>query len=58
MPDLLKNDFEEFYDPENFIIGYGATISYDSFIGPLELTFMGSNLNSQPMLFLNLGFWF
>ena len=54
----IDNHFEDVYVPENYIIGYGATISYDSFIGPLELTFMGSNLNSNPMLFLNLGFWF
>lgn len=51
-------DFKHVYQPENFIVGYGATVSYDSFIGPLELTFMGSNINSKPMLFLNLGFWF
>jgi NTE family protein len=50
-------DFDEFYKPENWIAGYGATVSYDSFIGPLELTLMGSNLNSKPLLFLNLGFW-
>jgi NTE family protein len=52
------DDFKDVYIPENYIIGYGAAIGYDSFIGPLELTFMGSNLNSKPMLFLNLGFWF
>lgn len=52
------NDFEHVFQPENFIVGYGTTFSYDSFIGPLELTFMGSNINSKPMLFLNLGFWF
>jgi len=51
-------DFNEVYQPENFMIGYGGTVSYDSFIGPLELTLMGSNMNSKPMLFLNLGFWF
>lgn len=53
-----ETDFHEVYQPENYIIGYGATIGYDSFIGPLEVTFMGSNMNSKPMLFLNLGFWF
>jgi len=51
-------DFKEVYQPKNYIIGYGATVGYNSFIGPLELTIMGSNLNSKPMLFLNLGFWF
>lgn len=51
-------DFNEMFRSENYIVGYGATISYDSFIGPLEVTFMGSNLNNMPLLFLNLGFWF
>lgn len=50
--------FKDVFKTKNFIAGYGVTISYDSFIGPLELSFMGSNLNSKPMLFLNLGFWF
>jgi NTE family protein len=54
----VEQDFGDLYQPKNFIGGYGATISYDSFIGPLELTFMSSNLNSKPMLFLNIGFWF
>jgi len=53
-----EDDFDEVYKPENYIIGYGATVSYDSFIGPLEVTLMGSNRNSGPMIFLNLGFWF
>jgi NTE family protein len=53
-----EEDFDEFYQPDNWIVGYGFTLSYDSFIGPLEATLMGSNLNSKPMLFLNLGFWF
>jgi NTE family protein len=54
----VEMDYGDLYQPKNFITGYGATFSYDSFIGPLELTFMGSNINSKPMLFLNIGFWF
>lgn len=54
----IEKDYGDLYQPKNFIAGYGATVSYDSFIGPLELTFMGSNINSNPMLFLNIGFWF
>ena len=49
---------EDLFKPENFMFGYGLTYSYDSFIGPVELTVMGSNLNPKPMLFLNIGFWF
>ena len=54
----VEMDFGDLYQPKNFIAGYGATVGYDSFIGPLELTLMGSNINSKPMLFLNIGFWF
>lgn len=53
-----EEDLDDLFDPVNYIMGYGATFSYDSYIGPVELTLMGSNLNSKPMLFLNLGFWF
>jgi len=53
-----ENDFGEVYRPENYILGYGLTASYNSFLGPVELSIMGSNLNPKPMLFLNIGFWF
>jgi len=53
-----ETDFGEVWKPENYLFGYGLTYSYDSFIGPIELTVMGSNINPKPTLFLNLGFWF
>jgi NTE family protein len=43
---------------KNMLAGYGLTASYNSFIGPIELTVMGSNINPKPLLFLNIGFWF
>lgn len=42
----------------NLLFGYGASVSYDSFIGPLEFTVMSSNITSGVLIFLNLGFWF
>jgi NTE family protein len=54
----IEYNFARVYQPKNFIAGYGVTFSYDSFIGPLEVSFTGSNLNSKPVIFLNLGFWF
>ncbi|MCX6269335.1 MAG: hypothetical protein NTW16_18615, partial [Bacteroidetes bacterium] len=50
--------FDGLFAGENFLIGYGATASYDSFIGPLELSIMSSNINPGVMVFLNLGYWF
>jgi NTE family protein len=53
-----EDTFGDVFKPENFLCGYGLTYSYNSFIGPLELTVMGSNINPKPMLFLNIGYWF
>ena len=50
--------FDELFAGRNFLAGYGVTASYSSFIGPLELTIMGSNINPGLMVFLNLGYWF
>jgi NTE family protein len=49
---------QEVFRPENYIFGYGLSLGYDSFIGPVEFTLMGSNIYTKPTLFLNLGFWF
>jgi NTE family protein len=50
--------FNQLFKPENTMFGYGATFSYNSFIGPLELSFLGSNMNPGVMVYLNLGWWF
>jgi len=49
---------EDLIDPKNTLFGYGVTASYDSFIGPVEFTVMGSNVNAFPSFFLNIGFSF
>jgi NTE family protein len=54
----VETEFEEVFLPENYIFGYGLTLSYDSFIGPVEATLMSSNTYAKPTFFLNLGFWF
>jgi len=50
--------FDELFEPPNWLAGYGLSLGYDSFIGPIQLTVMGSNINKGPLLFLNLGYWF
>ncbi len=52
------NDFSQVFKPVNYLCGYGLTASYNSFIGPVELTLMGSNMNSGPMVFVNIGYNF
>ena len=49
---------EDMVDLNNLMFGYGLTASYDSFIGPVELTVMGSNINPSLSLFINIGFNF
>jgi len=46
------------FSPKSFMIGYGLTYSYNSFIGPLEITFMSSNKRQNLQAFINLGYWF
>ena len=48
---------EDIFQGENLIVGYGGTISYDSFIGPLEISMMGSNIHNVSFFF-SLGYWF
>jgi NTE family protein len=51
-------NIEDIIKSENQALGYGLTVGYDSMIGPVGLTAMGSNLNSGLLWFLNVGFWF
>jgi NTE family protein len=50
--------FDNLFSKETFLIGYGLTYSYDSFIGPLELTLMRSNQKKNLQVFFNVGYWF
>jgi NTE family protein len=53
-----EKDFDQLFAGKNFLVGYGITAGYDSFIGPLEISIMSSNINPGLMVFLNLGYWF
>lgn len=53
-----ENHADELFYQRNFLMGYGLTAGYNSFIGPLEFTVMGSNLNPGLTFFLNLGYAF
>ena len=53
-----EHKFEQLFNSGNFLLGYGVTAGYDSFIGPVELTLQGSNINPGVMLFVNIGFPF
>lgn len=40
------------------LFGYGIKLSYDSFVGPIEVSATSSNIDSQFSGFLNIGYWF
>ncbi|MGN0033715.1 MAG: patatin-like phospholipase family protein [Candidatus Limimorpha sp.] len=44
--------------PKNFVMGAGLTLGYKSPFGPVELALSKSNIESLPVLFVNIGFWF
>ncbi|MBI9053241.1 MAG: patatin-like phospholipase family protein [Bacteroidales bacterium] len=59
MADAGFNEMEiDKFDDINFLFGYGAKVSYDSFIGPIEFSLMSSNIDASASAFLNIGFWF
>lgn len=45
-------------DDIGFLFGYGAKVSYDSFIGPVELSLMSSNIENYISGNVNIGYWF
>ncbi len=40
-----------------YVNGYGLTLAYDSFIGPVEITGMNSNI-AGPAIYISIGYWF
>jgi NTE family protein len=54
---INEMSLENVDDIEPFL-GYGVKISYNSFVGPIEIAAMSSNLDSSISTFLNIGFWF
>ncbi len=54
---FMLDDPEGVFKTENYINGYGLTLAYNSFIGPIEVTGMSSNITG-PSVFFSVGFWF
>lgn len=55
---LISDDFDNMLKSPDFIIGYGVSVGYDSFIGPVEFSLMGSNGNSGMHTYINIGYTF
>lgn len=48
---------EQVFNPDIFF-GAGLTFGYKSLIGPVEVTWMSSNLNRDLLFYLHIGYWF
>ncbi len=54
----FDSDFDLMLKNPEIYVGCGLTLGYDSFIGPIEFSLMGSNQNAGMTSFLNIGYWF
>ena len=59
-PNVAKivEHFNRFFSEGEWIAGIGLTYSYNSLIGPMEVTMSLSNRHKKLQSFVNLGFWF
>lgn len=55
---VIAETWEAITTHPRLLVGYGLTVGYDSFVGPVELTLMGSNENAEMGMFINIGYWF
>lgn len=55
---LINDLFSDMFNEKALISGFGITFGYESFIGPVELSLMGSNQSNGMSNYINIGFWF
>jgi NTE family protein len=51
-------DKKQWSDNNNYLLGYGFTAGYLSFLGPLEFTFMRDETNHTFNFYVNMGYLF
>lgn len=54
----LENSFEQTFNSDVILDGYSIGYSYDSPIGPLEISATGSTNHPDIYTYISLGFWF
>lgn len=55
---FITDTFDDMFDRPRLLLGYGVAIGYDSFLGPIELSLMGANVNAGLQSFINIGYSF
>lgn len=56
--ELLSDDIDTWFVPDNFTIGAGLTLGVKTLFGPIEIQLSKSNFMKDWALFVNVGFWF
>lgn len=51
-------DIEKWFDSDNFVMGAGLTLGMKTLFGPIEIGVSKSNIDRDPVLFVNVGYWF
>lgn len=54
----MSDKCDLWFDSNSFVAGAGLTFGANTIIGPVEVSLMGSNINSSAVGFINIGFWF
>ncbi|MDP2235140.1 MAG: patatin-like phospholipase family protein [Bacteroidales bacterium] len=55
---FVTETLEELLDKPKLISGFGLTVGYETAIGPVEISVMGSNISKGMSNFINIGYWF
>ncbi len=55
---FINDAYDLWFDSNSFVAGGGITFGVDTMVGPVEVSLMGSNINSAPVGFINVGFWY
>ncbi len=54
----IESEFNNLFNSEVLLDGYGFSYAYNSPLGPLQFTIMGSSNHTNIYTYVNLGFWF
>ena len=55
---FINDAYDLWFDSNSFVAGGGITFGVDTMVGPVEVSLMGSNINSALVGFINVGFWY
>ncbi|MDR1863961.1 MAG: patatin-like phospholipase family protein [Bacteroidales bacterium] len=54
----MEDDWINLFAPRDFLLGYGASVQYNSIVGPMGFTLSSSNVTNSLLGAFHVGFWF